>query len=190
MSRTAPPPVTDDESAYSYQRPRKCVIGPLGDHRAVVDTNDVLRDICWMLIRETGWTQVQLAERVGISRTSMNSFMSGTSAAEGVLTGLCAVIDGDAIDVLSMHPLYADHARSIVRPKDRLFQRFNQALRIDQARRFVLGIEAAKSSRRLEAALKILSEFAGVDLSLDGSDDDETAGNSARKPPKLRRVKK
>lgn len=190
MARKAQPPVTDDESRYCYRRPRKRIIGPDGDRREVLDVADILRDICWDLIEDAGWTQTDLALKAGISQTTLNAFMAGTRDSDGVLTGLCAVLDADPIDVLAHHHQYADHARSVIRPKDRLFQQFQRGLRIDQARRFVRAIEAAKANRRLESTLKVLGEIVGIDLTSDGDSDGSEARNSDRKPPKLRRVKK
>lgn len=190
MPKKAEPPVRKDESLYSYRRPRVRTIGPDGDRRDVREASDLLRDICWGLIEDSGWTQAALAERAGVSQSSMSAFMKGEREAEGVLTGLCAVIDDDPIEVFALHPMLADHARSVIRQKDRLFQRFNMALRNDQARRFIRAIEVAKDQRKLEAAIEILSAFLGENLSLDDAGDGSETGSSARKPPKLRGVKK
>lgn len=190
MARKAEPPVTADESQYCYRRPRTRTIGPDGDRRDVREVSDVLRDICWDLIQDAGWTQTQLAEKSGIAQTTLNAFMSGDRDSGGILTALCAVLDCDPIDVLAQHPLYADHARSVIRTKDRLFQRFQRELRIDQARRFLRAIEAAKAAGRIESTLKILAEIVGLDLTDDGDGDASDARKPAAKPPKLNRVRK
>lgn len=97
MARKAEPPVTADESRYCYRRPRTRTIGPEGDRRDVREVSDVLRDICWDLIQDAGWTQTQLAEKSGIAQTTLNAFMSGDRDSGGILTALCAVLDCDPI---------------------------------------------------------------------------------------------
>lgn len=174
----------DSESGYRRGHPRKVEVGPFGDRRIVFDANDILRDITHSIIEGLGKSQQAAAAAMGYAQPTLNAFLKGRPGKLDLLTGLCALTDSDPVDVLAEHPLFADSARSLVRPKDHLFRRFSAALRNRNADRLVRALEIARAAGRLDDILELV--LRQVDL-INGSDG---ARNSTPKPSKAHRSHK
>lgn len=142
----------DDE--YTRGSPRRREVGPVGDRRIVYDANDVLRDIAHDVVDVK--TQDEVASAMGYAQSTLNAFLKGRPGKLDVLTGLCAVLDSDPVDVLAEHPLFADSARSLVRPKDHLFKRFTAVLRNRNADRLVRALEVAKRAGKLDEITELV----------------------------------
>lgn len=172
------------EDGYKRGHPRKVEVGPVGDRRIVYDANDILRDITHSIIEGLGKTQQTAAAAMGYAQPTLNAFLNGRPGKLDILTGLCALTDSDPVDVIAEHPLFADSARSLVRPKDHLFRRFSAALRNRNADRLVRALEIARAAGRLDDVLELV--LRQVDL-INGSDG---ARNSTPKPSKAQRSRK
>lgn len=175
------------ETASEYVRgnPRKLEVGTDGDRRIVFDANDILRDITHRIIEGLGKTQQAAARAMGYSQPTLHAFLNGRPGKLDILTGLCALTDSDPVDVLAEHPLYADHARSLVRPKDHLFRRFSAALRNRNADRLVRALELAKEAGKLDEVIELVLK----QVDLIGADRGRTR-NSAPKPATAKRSRK
>lgn len=189
MRKAQKPTEKPNSYHYHYGHPRVETVGPDDDRRDVHRQDDILRDIAWDLMEDSGWSQSELAEKSGLPQSTFNAALRGQRGM-GIefLTGLCAAVDSDPIEVLTQHPLYADHARSVVRPKDRLFQRFQRALRNREANRLLQIVERAKKEKRLERVLRTMAEMVGL-----GEDEQSAAGdagNSKRKSADVHAIQK
>lgn len=176
---------TDTPSGYKRGSPRKLEIGIDGDRRIVFDANDILRDITHSIIEGLGKTQQAAARAMGYSQPTLHAFLKGRPGKLDLLTGLCALTDSDPVDVLAEHPLFADSARSLVRPKDHLFRRFTAALRNRNADRLVRALEIARDAGRLDDVIELVLKQVDL-LDTDG----RRGGSSAGKPAKSQRARK
>lgn len=165
-----------DDSGYVRGRPRKREVGEVGDRRIVYDANDILRDIIGRVIDEAGLSQTQAARSMGYSQPTLHAFLNGRAGKLDLLTGLCALLDSDPVDVFAEHPLFADSARSLVRPKDHLYKRFAAVLRNRNADRLVRALELAKKAGKLDEVLELVLKQ--VDLL--GHDDGETRSSDRK----------
>lgn len=168
-----------DPSGYVRGKPRTREVGSPGDRRIVFDVNDVVRDIVARVIDDAGLTQTEAATAMGYAQSTLHAFLQGRSGKLDLLTGLCALLDSDPVDVLAEHPLFADSARSLVRPKDHLFKRFTTALRNRNADRLVRALESAKKAGKLDEVIELVLK----QVELLGHDDGG-ARSSERKPAK------
>lgn len=173
------------ESGYKRGSPRKVEVGTDGDRRIVYDANDILRDVTLAVIEGLGKTQQAAARAMGYAQPTLHAFLNGRPGKLDVLTGLCALTDSDPVDIFAEHPLFADSARSLVRPKDHLFRRFTAALRNRNADRLVRALEIARAAGRLDDVIDLVVKQ--VDL-LGG--DTSSGRNSAAKPAKAQRTRK
>lgn len=164
------PKPSESKDEYSRGAPRARTLGTPGDRRIVYDANDVLRDIASEVLESTGMSQSEMATAMGYSQPTLHAFLNGRPGKLDILTGLCAVLDSDPVDVLAEHPLYADSARSLVRPKDHLFKRFTTVLRNRNADRLVRAMEQAKKAGRLDDIIELLTKQVELIASSTGGD--------------------
>lgn len=167
----------EQEIGYVPDAPRKREIGTVGDRRIVYDLNDVVRDIARRVLDDAGMTQACMADAMGYRQSTLNAFLHGRPGKLDALTGLCALLDSDPVDVFAEHPLFADSARSLIRPKDHLFKRFSTVLRNRNADRLVRALETAKKAGKLEEIIDLIESQ--VSLLADNQKSDR---NLERKP--------
>lgn len=133
-------------------------IGDEKEERAGRDLDDVLRWVLEDIRMRMGWSVIEMAKRLGISRGTMRQIFdangSGTSLA--MLSKICAALKMTPDSLFQSFPAYSPESRASVRfTEDVIYDRFRSLLTTDQARVALDVMDEAKRQGVLDEHLRI-----------------------------------